>query len=154
MAKSIKGSVGAGGRNLPPDVVTVQYLLNCVPSGKGGPFPELAVDGLVGLKTIAAIRKFQTTALGHADGRVDPGGGTIQALLAYDPYPYQAVALPGASGTTPAGFQGKGVPGQKTPPGGGWGKNPFDAPGGKSGSGEPWGKGLPGKSGGGGKAAF
>lgn len=146
MPKSIQAPVGAGGRNLQLDVVTVQYLLNCVPVGKGGPVPELAVDGLVGPKTIQAIRKFQTTAFGRADGRVDPGGRTIKALVAYDPYPNQPVAFSGP-GKTSAGSSGKSVPGQKSPPGSPWGKN---APGTPS----PWGKNLPGKGGGGGKTGF
>jgi peptidoglycan hydrolase-like protein with peptidoglycan-binding domain len=153
MPKSLQRSVGWGGRNLPQDVVTVQYLLNCVPSGKGGPFPELAVDGLVGPKTIGAIRKFQRAAFGHADGRVDPNKRTIQTLLAYDPYPNQAMGLPGAAGKTAGGFYGKGVAGQKTQ-GVGWGKDASGASWGKSGLGGPWGKGLPGKSGGAGKSGF
>lgn len=38
MAKGIRFSVGRDGQNsLPLDVMTVQYLLNCVPSSKGGP---------------------------------------------------------------------------------------------------------------------
>jgi hypothetical protein len=37
MPKPIDGSVGRGGRNFPAkDVLTVQYLLNCVPAGSGG----------------------------------------------------------------------------------------------------------------------
>lgn len=33
MPKTIAGSVGRGGRNYPAsDVMTVQYLLNCVPA--------------------------------------------------------------------------------------------------------------------------
>lgn len=89
MPKSIQSSVGYGGHNVTMSVMTVQYLLNCVPASRGGPVPELAVDGIVGPKTIAAIRRFQTANLGFADGRVDPGGKTITALGAYDPYPNQ-----------------------------------------------------------------
>jgi len=59
MAKSITGGVGRGGRNFPPgDVMTVQYLLNCVPAGQGGPSPELVVDGAAGPRTSAAMREF------------------------------------------------------------------------------------------------
>ena len=151
MPKSIQRSVGWGGTNVAQDVVTVQYLLNCVPSRKGGPFPELAVDGLVGPKTIGAIRKFQHAAFGHADGRVDPGQRTLQTLQAYDPYPNQAVALPGGAGKASVGFFGKGGSGLKSAPGAG-GKSAFGAPWGKSGMGGLGGKNLPGKSGGGGKS--
>jgi peptidoglycan hydrolase-like protein with peptidoglycan-binding domain len=143
MSKKIQGSVGVGGRNLRPDVVTVQYLLNCVPAGKGGPFPELAVDGLVGPKTVAAIRKYQTTAFGHADGRVDAGGKTLTALLVYDPYPLQPV-VPQASSQGAAGSSGKDVAGQKGGAGAPWGKQGAD----------PWWKSPPGKGGAGGKTGF
>jgi hypothetical protein len=94
MPKSISGSVGKGGKNRFEDVLTIQYLLNCVPSSRGGPDKELVLDGLCGNLTNAAISKFQLAALGFADGRVDPGGQTIQTLLAYDPYPSMKLTLP------------------------------------------------------------
>jgi len=94
MPKSIKGSVGHGGNNWSrTDVATVQYLLNCVPASSGGPVPELAVDGIVGPLTIGAIRRFQQTHFGWADGRVDPGGGTLGTLQRFDPYPQQQLGL-------------------------------------------------------------
>src|SRR5436305_5392756 len=77
---SISASVGVGGRNVPEDVRTVQVLLNSIPPAKGGPDPLLDVDGLVGPKTITAIRKFQQSQLGFNDGRVDPGAKTISKL--------------------------------------------------------------------------
>lgn len=77
---SIAGSVGVGGRNAPADVRTVQQLLNDVPPDQGGPSPKLAVDGLAGPLTNAAIAKFQKKQLGFSDGRVDPGGPTIKRL--------------------------------------------------------------------------
>ena len=40
MPKAISGSVGRGGRFPPSDVMTVQYLLNCVPASQGGPSPN------------------------------------------------------------------------------------------------------------------
>jgi len=114
MPKSINGSVGAGGRNVSHDVVTVQYLLNCVPAGQGGPFPELAVDGMVGPKTIGAIRTVQATRFGHADGRVDPGARTIQMLQSYDPYPNHPIGVV-AAGKAQGGPIVKGGAGQETP---------------------------------------
>ena len=91
MAKEIQHSVGYGGSNVMTNVMVVQYLLNCVPTARGGPTAELAVDGIIGPKTIAAIRRFQTTNFGRADGRVDPRGRTLQALQAFDPFPNEPV---------------------------------------------------------------
>lgn len=149
MAKTIMGGVGRGGRNFPPsDVMTVQYLLNCVPTHQGGPSPELAVDGAAGPKTIAAIEKFQRALGGFADGRVDPGGNTLRALQQRDPYPNQAIAPSGAKGGQGAGqTAGKGgAPSGKTggnqqagyPPGGKSG-DPFGQTGGKQQPGYPTG---------------
>jgi peptidoglycan hydrolase-like protein with peptidoglycan-binding domain len=79
----INASVGLGGSNRHADVTLVQKLLNAVPSAKGGPLPALKVDGLCGPKTCGAIRQFQTTnKVAFADGRIDPGQKTEQALLA------------------------------------------------------------------------
>jgi peptidoglycan hydrolase-like protein with peptidoglycan-binding domain len=74
----IQGSVGKGGKNIPPDVVTIQQALNRVPAHEGGPLPPLVVDGLVGPKTVGAIYRFQQHHFGvaKADGRVDPGHRT------------------------------------------------------------------------------
>lgn len=117
MAKSIDSSVGYGGRNVRLNVMTVQYLLNCVPAGRGGPVPELAIDGIFGPKTLAAIRKFQHTNLGFADGRVDPGGKTITALGMYDPYPNQPLGSGFVKSPTP--------PGSSAPFKDPFGKDPF-----------------------------
>lgn len=143
MPKAISGSVGRGGRNFPPsDVMTVQYLLNCVPASLGGPSPELAVDGAVGPKTIGAIEKYQRAIGGTCDGRVDPGGATLRALQVRDPYPMQSI-------TQGAGMAKSGAPG-KGGAGGPWGSKSggggFGQPGMKGGAGDPWGN----KSGGGG----
>jgi peptidoglycan hydrolase-like protein with peptidoglycan-binding domain len=162
MSKKIQTSVGLGGQNLPANVLNVQYLLNCVPVWQGGPSPELALDGLVGPKTIGAIKKFQTAAFGKADSRVDPGGQTINALLPFDPYPEQPVAPPSAVGKVPGppgpyppdpfgmkvpGKAGLGSPrGAAGAPGGPWSKQGT--------SGNPWGKTPPGKGGAGGKIGF
>ena len=120
MPKTINGSVGRGGKNYPPsDVMTVQYLLNCVPATQGGPTKELAVDGAAGPKTIAAIEGFQRKLGGFADGRVDPGGATLRALQARDPNPNQSLAADAAKG----GFGGKAKSGFT-------GKDPFAKQGG------------------------
>ena len=79
-AATITASVGVGGKNRAADVRVVQELLNNVPTASGGPAPLLAVDGLIGPKTTAAIRRFQKAQFGWLDGRVDPGGPTIARL--------------------------------------------------------------------------
>lgn len=77
----IKKSVGAGGANLRPDVVTIQQLLNGVAPADGGPLPILAEDGIAGPLTNGAIRKFQQVQqLPAVDGRVDPNGPTLRRL--------------------------------------------------------------------------
>jgi peptidoglycan hydrolase-like protein with peptidoglycan-binding domain len=137
MAKNIEGSVGYSGRNMAAHVMTVQYLLNCVPANRGGPGTELAVDGIVGPMTLGAIRRFQTFNFGRADGRVDPNGKTLHALQSFDPYPNQTVQTagvfkmpmppaPGSSGQAPGKMGspsspfGK-QPGWKQPGSGGFG---------------------------------
>jgi hypothetical protein len=66
---SLKGSVGAGGKNNPDDVKAVQSALN------------IAADGNCSPATIEAIKGFQKS-LGHKkpDGRIDVGGPTARAL--------------------------------------------------------------------------
>ena len=98
MPKKLKRSVGAGGANAYADAATVQYLLNCVPKGAGGPMAELAVDGIVGPLTMAAIRRFQMKTSGKSDGRVDPGGPALAQLQSYDPYPNLPMPLPSYGG--------------------------------------------------------
>jgi peptidoglycan hydrolase-like protein with peptidoglycan-binding domain len=80
-AKPIERSVGAGGTNAKADTLLVQELLNSVPPSEGGPDLLLAEDGLIGPKTQAAINKFQKKVLSSPDGRIDPGGPTIKALV-------------------------------------------------------------------------
>jgi peptidoglycan hydrolase-like protein with peptidoglycan-binding domain len=77
---TIAASVGEGGRNLAADTRTIQEALNGVTPASDRPVPLLKVDGIVGPKTLAAIRAFQRRRLGSADGRVDPGGRTLRAL--------------------------------------------------------------------------
>ena len=77
MTAIIRASVGRGGYNNKSDVRIIQRLLNeATPTGQG----PLAVDGIVGPKTIAAIQSFQKVAGGVVDGRVDPHGPTIKRL--------------------------------------------------------------------------
>ncbi len=78
----VKSSVGLAGFNRPDDVQLVQRLLNAVSFARGGPAPQLAVDGQCGPLTCGAIRRFQiTNHVGVPDGRLDPGKQTEQVLL-------------------------------------------------------------------------
>jgi len=78
----ISSSVGKGGVNQRHDVITVQTLLNDN-IRKFGPLTDLKVDGLAGPHTVAAIEAFQRRLVGMSqpDGRVDPHGPTLKALL-------------------------------------------------------------------------
>ena len=77
---SISRSVGQAAGNKPPDVLIVQRALNRIDPSQGGADPKLTTDGLVGPKTIAAIRRFQARQTGVVDGRVDPAERTIAAF--------------------------------------------------------------------------
>lgn len=68
-------SVGEGANNGRDDVALVQNLLADAGIDPG------PVDGLIGPKTIAAIRQFQARFLATPDGRVDPDGRTWRELL-------------------------------------------------------------------------
>ena len=92
MAKSIRFSVGRSGRNASSqDVVTIQYLLNCVPVSLGGPATELATSGLTDQATVAAISRFQQFSMLTPTGSVHPGDDTMARLHQFDPYPGIAV---------------------------------------------------------------
>lgn len=83
MAKAISATVGQGGVNRNADVLTIQKLLNRVPSSWGGPTIKLAEDGWIGPKTNAAIWRFQEMQFKHVfvpDGKVNPGMSTIGRL--------------------------------------------------------------------------
>ena len=73
---SISQSVGAGGKNLPEDVLKVKQLLN-----KFG--NKLELNGTADNALTEAIKDFQTKYKGSAkpDGRIDKGGETWNALL-------------------------------------------------------------------------
>jgi peptidoglycan hydrolase-like protein with peptidoglycan-binding domain len=76
---SLSGSVGRNGTNRAPDARLVQRLLNDVRVRTGQ--PRLAVDGIVGPKTIGAIELYQRTNGLVTDGRVDISGQTIKRLM-------------------------------------------------------------------------
>jgi len=74
----LTASVGEGGKNLAPDVKYVQALLvDWLLVRKREP---LAIDGICGPLTKAAILDFQRAETRVSDGRVDPGGSTIAQL--------------------------------------------------------------------------
>ena len=79
-AWTIEKSVGQGGFNRKDDVLKIQRLLNLIAVSDGGPRPRLAEDGLIGPKTIGAIRAFQQFHRTASDGRVDPGGPTLKKM--------------------------------------------------------------------------
>jgi peptidoglycan hydrolase-like protein with peptidoglycan-binding domain len=72
---TLLASVGEHGRNLRQDVLAVQSLLK----SKG--YDPGQVDGICGVRTIAAIRKFQATFLAQPDGLIEPGRTTWIKLL-------------------------------------------------------------------------
>jgi hypothetical protein len=91
MLLSTEGSVGQGGKNEASDARLVQTLLNRIPAALGGPLSPLAIDGRVGVKTIGAIKRFQSVTFGGTDGLVDARNKTIRQLIsaamATDPSP-------------------------------------------------------------------
>jgi hypothetical protein len=100
----ITRSVGNGGVNLPDEVGIVRQLLAAFVAKAGK--PPLAT-GPMDQPTIDAITRFQADVmhLGHPDGRVDPGGKTIGALLAAAAKP----AEPAPPADAPAVTYGTGV---------------------------------------------
>ena len=72
---TLNGSVGKDGKNEKDDVIKVQTRLNAHGA-------SLKIDGDCGPKTISTIEAFQRAKFNSADGRVDPGGRTWNALLA------------------------------------------------------------------------
>ncbi|MBV8226806.1 MAG: peptidoglycan-binding protein [Verrucomicrobia bacterium] len=75
----IASSVGKGGANRRDDTRAIQGLLGDLQIATGT--IPLAIDGIVGPKTIAAIVAFQQQNLGlPVDGRIDPGGPTMSGL--------------------------------------------------------------------------
>ena len=81
MSTYIFKSVGYHATNLAADVRTIQMLLNQTPASRGGPTAPLAADGFCSSALLGAIRNFQLVRCGYADGRIDPGDFTHNALL-------------------------------------------------------------------------
>lgn len=81
MELTIKHSVGQSGVNDPPDVKIVQQLLNFYLAKNKA--LQLAVDGKVTGKMVAAIVDFQVKAAGFAvgNGQMQPGGNSFKALV-------------------------------------------------------------------------
>ena len=77
---NLQSTVGKGGRNLSTDVLIVQSKLN---KFSLAPLRALKEDGIAGKLTVASIEAFQARYAGisQPDGRVDPGGRTLQALM-------------------------------------------------------------------------
>ena len=86
--KNITATVGQDAANVPSDVATVQYLLNCVPVSHGGPIKELVIDGFVGVLTVEAINRFQKFQFSSSNSSVEFGGQTLNELKKYDPLPF------------------------------------------------------------------
>ncbi|WP_182867495.1 hypothetical protein [Stieleria mannarensis] len=107
----ISGSVGRQGKNLRPDVKSIQQALNRVPVNQGRPNPILVVDGLNGPKTERAIYIFQKHHFGatRADARVDPGHRTITKLNELQPAAGASGGGSGGSGGSGGGSAGPGA---------------------------------------------
>lgn len=74
----ITGTVGFGGSNASSDVKIVQQLLQ-----KNG-FPNLRADGICGLKTLQALKSFQTKFMRNPDGIINLHGKTWRMLSAHN----------------------------------------------------------------------
>ena len=77
----IASSVGRGGANRAEDVVIVQTMLTEAAEypGERGLDPQ-GIDGDCGSGTISAVRTFQSRFTRNPDGRIDPGGKSIENL--------------------------------------------------------------------------
>jgi peptidoglycan hydrolase-like protein with peptidoglycan-binding domain len=83
ITRDIRASVGHGGSNREDDVRSVQFLLNkFIMAQRLSRRTPLEVDGRVGPQTIGGIEDFQRIFVGmrSPDGRVDPGGRTLEKL--------------------------------------------------------------------------
>ncbi len=86
--KTITATVGEGGANIPADVATIQYLLNCVPVSQGGPIKELKIDGFAGVMTTEAINRFQKFHSGSSESLLQSDDATFGELKKFDPLPF------------------------------------------------------------------
>lgn len=75
----IASSVGRNGINAKGDVRTIQVYLNGW-IAVSRTINSLAIDGIVGPKTIGAIERFQRAMGLGVDGRIDAGGPTLRKL--------------------------------------------------------------------------
>src|SRR5262245_59224682 len=75
---ALSGSVGKGGMNVHADVRVVQQALNIVREAEQ--LSPIAVDGIAGPQTCAAILAFQKRHTRFSDGRIDPHGQTFREL--------------------------------------------------------------------------
>lgn len=75
-----KASVGNTGPNKKADVRLIQTMLNSAARGAGIPIAPLAVDGICGPLTQAAIKAYQLFRFDYSDGHIDPGQATIRWL--------------------------------------------------------------------------
>lgn len=80
MAVTISASVGYGCTNKYADVIKIQTALNDIPQHWGGPSPKLATEGSCKALTIAAIENIQRWQFGWKDGKISPGGVTLQRI--------------------------------------------------------------------------
>lgn len=92
-SKIITATVGERGANVPSDVATVQYLLNCVPISQGGSIKELKIDGFAGVITIQAINRFQEVRFGSSGKLVEFGGEIFGELIKYDLSPFSVPVI-------------------------------------------------------------
>jgi hypothetical protein len=63
-------------------VRAIQEALNEIPTASAGAGGALSADGIVGPKTLAAIKRFQQAHVSIVDSRIDPGGPTLAAINA------------------------------------------------------------------------
>lgn len=102
----IHGPVGTAAVNSYKDVCTVQTLLNdCL--HLLAPLRELEPTGKADANTIGAIKLFQERVLklANPDGRVDPNGATLRALVANAKYetPFKMFSVPDKPTVTSTG---------------------------------------------------
>lgn len=85
MTATIQYSVGKNCANEKPDVRIIQGLLNTFDDNTCQQMEDLAVDGLIGNKTIGAIKAFQLSAVGMLEpsGKVEPDDMTFRYLTMY-----------------------------------------------------------------------